>query len=101
MDTGLLDSRDDFGVNGQNDERISYRRVSTSIPITAENFTTNGTSAVENVVFNYTLAFYGPNDIDLTMINDTNLQNATYILSNYRDFALPFYTDESSPYTVE
>jgi hypothetical protein len=101
MDTGLLDSRNDFGVNGQNDERISYRRVSTCIPITTENFTTNGTSSVGSVVFNYTAAFYGPNQIDLTMINDTTLQNATYILSNYRDFALPFYTDESSPYTVE
>lgn len=102
LDSGLLDSRDDLGVNGHNDERISYRRLSTCIPITTDNFTTNGTSSIgDNRMFNYTAAFYGPNQIDLTMINDTTLQNATYILSNYRDFALPFYIDESSPYTVE
>jgi hypothetical protein len=101
MDTGLLDSRNDFGVNGQEDERISYRRMSTCIPITTKHFTTSGTSSVGDAVFNYTAAFYGPNDIDLTMVNDTTLQNATYILSNYREFALPFYIDESSPYTIE
>ncbi|KAE9371335.1 hypothetical protein N431DRAFT_483888 [Stipitochalara longipes BDJ] len=101
LDTGLLDSRDDFGVNGQGFERISYRRASTCVPITTQNFTTNGTSSIGDADFNYTAAFYGPNQIDLTMINDTNLQNATYILSNYRDFALPFYIDESSPYTVD
>lgn len=102
MDAGLVDSRDDFGVNGRDDERISYRRTATCIPVTTQNFTKNGTSSlVGNAAFNYTAAFYGPNQVELTMISDTILQNATYILSNYREFALPFYTDESSPYTVE
>ena len=101
LDTGLLDSRADFGVNGQASERILYRRVSTCIPITTQNFTIRGTSSIGDATFNYTAAFYGPNRYDLTMVNDTTLQNATYILSNYREFALPFYTDESSPYTVE
>jgi hypothetical protein len=101
LDTGLLDSRDDFGVNGQDDERVSYRRLSTCVPIITLNFTTNGTSSVGNAVFNYTAAFYGQNDVDLTMINDTSLQNATYIMSNYKDLALPFAAGRSSPYTVE
>jgi len=101
LDTGLLDSRDDFGINGDKNERISYRRVSTCIPITTQNFTSSGTSVISDEVFNYTAAFYGHNRYDLSMINDTTLWNATYILPNYREFALPFYVEESSPYTVE
>lgn len=101
LDTGLLDSRDDVGVNGQDDERIFFRRVSTCVPINTLNFTTNGTSSIGSAIFNYTAAFYGPNDIGLAMISDTTLQNATYILSNYRPFALLFSAAESSPYTVE
>jgi hypothetical protein len=90
-------------VNGREDERISYRKkTATCIPIATQNFTTNGTtSLVGNTAFNYTAASYGPNQVDLAMANDTILQNATYILPNFRNFTLPFHTDESSPYTIE
>ncbi|EAW06581.1 uncharacterized protein ACLA_082720 [Aspergillus clavatus NRRL 1] len=38
MDTGLLDSNDDFGINSRPDNRVKYRRLTTCAPIYGSSF---------------------------------------------------------------
>jgi hypothetical protein len=33
FDTGLIDSRDDLGINGRDEDRVQYRRVMTCSPV--------------------------------------------------------------------
>jgi hypothetical protein len=39
MDTGLIDSRDDLGINAQDRDRVQIRRNATCIPITTQGYT--------------------------------------------------------------
>jgi hypothetical protein len=46
MATALLDSRNDFGINGRNEDRVSIRRNTTCSPITTAGFTKRGTTSL-------------------------------------------------------
>ncbi|KAE8446476.1 hypothetical protein EG329_011939 [Mollisiaceae sp. DMI_Dod_QoI] len=100
MDTGLIDSREDLGVNGQNEDRIQWRKSATCIPITTDGYSKNGTSFRVygnphfrgNNSFNYTALFYGApiasnySDVGVT---DPDLANATYIYTDFADISIP------------
>ncbi|KAF8851543.1 hypothetical protein BDZ45DRAFT_695838 [Acephala macrosclerotiorum] len=119
MDTGLLDSRDDFGVNSQDKDRVQWRRNVTCVPITTDGYVKSGNSTltlsgelslqgdnndlVTPIPYNYTAAYYGPSDINGTLfgMNDPSLVNATYVFSNYRDYALPFYNREAVSWDID
>jgi hypothetical protein len=116
METGLLDSRNDFGINANDKDRVEVRRNATCIPITTEGYNTNGTSRfgpadslpidnaeVSGMAFNYTALFYGPTYENITGagLADPALRNITYIYTNFRDIATEFWNYERSPYDVQ
>ena len=111
MDTGFIDSRDDLGINAQNDDRVKIRRNTTCIPITTEGYTTTGSSFAGGASsdhpirtpFNYTAVFYGPTYNNLTSagLTDPAIQNSTYIYTKFRDVATSFWRYERSPYDVK
>ncbi|KUJ23520.1 uncharacterized protein LY89DRAFT_184506 [Mollisia scopiformis] len=96
LDTGLLDSSRDFGINGKAEDRIQWRKTATCVPITTSGYSKHGASTMTYDRFNdkgtsnftYTAVFYGPNaDFNLSSmgITDPNLINSIYILTNYQD----------------
>lgn len=73
IDTGYLNSHDDFGLNTPPDERFLYRRITHCAPLvsrgyTAEtNFTGNGTQTTyEQVLYG---SYYGATDTNVTYIS--------------------------------
>lgn len=113
MDTNLLDSRDDFGINGRDEDRIKFKRTATCSPITTQGYTKSGTTLVNYQVFNanssfgqipvnYTAAFYGNGGVSLSHmgVDDLSLENLTYLYTNYRDAATIFYNYNSLPYDI-
>jgi hypothetical protein len=112
MTTGLLDSRDDFGINSGNEDRVHLRKVATCIPITADGYTSNGTTTIYYtnmmrepgaITVNYTAAFYGATGLNLSDVGilDPGLQNMTYMYTNFREAATPYYENFAQPYDVE
>ncbi|KUJ06552.1 uncharacterized protein LY89DRAFT_769160 [Mollisia scopiformis] len=64
LDTGLVDSRDDLGINGREGDRIQWRKNITCVPITTDGHSKNGTSFV-----NYRYPYYrGRNAFNYTAI---------------------------------
>ena len=97
MDTGLIDSHEDFGINAPKSERIQYRKVATCAPINrkslgdqslsrmvpfeSQNDTSNG--HVGDSIAEY---FYGPvlgsgSNATFTYNNDLTYDGAGYMLS--------------------
>lgn len=60
IDTRLMDSRDDLGINGDDMNRVQYRRLITCIPITSQGYIENGSLSSNGMTFNYSAAFAGP-----------------------------------------
>ncbi|KAE9381083.1 hypothetical protein N431DRAFT_457696 [Stipitochalara longipes BDJ] len=87
MDTGLLDSRADFGINSHDDKLIQWRKTATCSPITTDGYVKGGVTTIENNTVNYLAAFYGPSGYNTTHLNASDVENATYIYTNFRDFA--------------
>lgn len=98
LDTGLIDSRDDLGVNSRDSDRIQWRHNVTCAPITTDGYSKNGTSTVNydshysgngNMGFNYTGLYYGPSvqNLSLSGVNDPDLWNATYVHTNFLESA--------------
>jgi hypothetical protein len=102
FDTGLLDSRDDLGVNSKQIDRIQYRKVTTCSPITSDGYVNTGVSTLKGRAYNYTAAFYGiNNDMPSSMSIFGGIPNATYVHSDYKTMELRSDADLSdSPYTV-
>ncbi|KAF2150220.1 hypothetical protein K461DRAFT_315187 [Myriangium duriaei CBS 260.36] len=46
LDTGLLDSRDHFGVNSADSDRLGFRKLTTCAPIVLTNYTTHKNSTL-------------------------------------------------------
>ncbi|KUJ10441.1 uncharacterized protein LY89DRAFT_723648 [Mollisia scopiformis] len=111
MDTGYVDSRDDLGINGKDEDRIQWRRNATCVPIKTDGFSTNGTSVVNykdphyygRNNFNYTALFYGPmyGSPSEWGMDDPALQNATYIYTNFYDIKIHSFSSSVAPYQVE
>jgi hypothetical protein len=52
MDTGLLDSQTDFGINARPADRIQYRRVATCAPVRGQSFVSiRNVSTVGQTIF--------------------------------------------------
>lgn len=94
FDTGLIDSRDDLGINTDDASRVQYRRTSICSPITTEGYVTNGSTSADGFAFNFTAAFYGVN----TILPFEPIPNATYVRTHFNSPAtqqvgsLPQYT---------
>lgn len=107
MDTGVLDSRDDFGINGRDKERIQFRKNTTCVPIKSDGYMVEGNSSIDfdgyfssgssgTAAFNYTAAFYGPmipEQFADSGIEDSSILNATYIYTNFREMATPMWNN--------
>jgi hypothetical protein len=113
MDTGLLDSREDLGINGGENDRVKLRRTVTCSPITTKGYTRSGTTSLDYRVFNrnntfghttinYTAAFYGASNVKtgLVGLGDSTLENITSLLSNFREVATIYYNKKSSLYDI-
>ena len=94
FDTGYIDSSDDLGLNAQARDRISYRRLTTCVPLNDEAYITrsrnvsgNGGPNVEAVD-----AYYGPsNGAD---------RNATYSFAIFSPYLAADQIDDSNPYQL-
>jgi hypothetical protein len=60
MDTGLLDSHVDLGINALADDRVKFRKVTTCSPITLANRTALAPPPYPGQNFNYTGYLFGP-----------------------------------------
>ncbi|CZR67750.1 uncharacterized protein PAC_17649 [Phialocephala subalpina] len=98
LDTGLIDSRDDLGINGDDAHRVQYRKTATCVPITTEGYFENGTNSFSNgLTYNYTAAFYGPNNVLPSELEDSGgIPNATYVHSNFMETVLRYDSDQVS-----
>jgi hypothetical protein len=104
FDTGLIDSRDDLGINGNDRNRVQYRKIATCSPLKTEGFVfaTNSTSSSTGPVLVETGAFYGPN---LGIPPEQSgagggFTNATYVTTNFLDFQIAYDAQAASRYTV-
>ena len=97
FDTGLLDSHQDFGLNGREDDQIFYRRVTNCTVLNdAEHVTDwitpeNGTSSLEGwkvALANYGMSLMFPNT------------SSTYEYSNFADFSTKFQGQTTTPYQL-
>lgn len=61
LDSGLLDSNDDLGINSEVRDRVQYRTVLTCAPITLDGFVKGGSSTIDGRAYNFTAAYYGEN----------------------------------------
>lgn len=103
MDTGYLDSRDDLGINSNDEDRIQWRQVTTCVPIKTDGYIKSGSSSITYFDFtfrvsstpvNYTAAFYGKTGINSTSFGFTDpaLEYMTYIYTHFNNIATNFYT---------
>jgi hypothetical protein len=94
FDTGYIDSSDDLGLNAQDRDRISYRRLTTCIPLndqvyitSARNVSESGGPTVEAVD-----AYYGPSrGAD---------RNATYSFTLFTRYLSADQIDDFNPYQL-
>jgi hypothetical protein len=104
FDTGLIDSRDDLGINSNDRNRVQYRKIATCSPLKTEGFVfpTNSTSSSTRPALVETGAFYGPN---LGVSPEDSgaggtFPNATYVTTNFLDFQLAYDSQAASRYTI-
>lgn len=111
LDTGLMDSRRDLGINSQNTDRVQWRKNATCIPITTKGYSKQGTTSINyrhgpyrgETTFNYTALFYGPTVFPPSIfgVTDTTLANSTYVYTNYIDATFPPANAAIPPYDIE
>lgn len=111
MDTGLLDSRDDFGINSQHFDRVQWRKRATCMPITTSGYTQQGVSFIDytykNIpgrqTINYTALFYGPdyNMLSAAGLTDPAISNATYVFTNFQTEMIPYSDYTEPPYYLQ
>lgn len=103
LDTGLIDSRDDLGINGQDYNRVQYRKISTCSPITTQDYiVASNVTTSKNVTFTAYAAFYGRNNlIPSSKIGAGPINNATYVTSNFQNFEFLYDSIVASPYRIE
>jgi hypothetical protein len=113
MDTGYLDSREHLGINSKDEERITWRQVTTCVPVKTEGHTKSGTTTLDytgtrykgSTTVNYTAAFYGKTLKTPASEGFTDpaagLENMTYVYTNFNDIALDYYLQQASPYTLQ
>lgn len=75
FDSGYLDSREHFGMNTPDNQRIFFRTTMHCAPVTTEGFSKN----VSTPVNNYTQYFYGPSVKNMNFTWQTEDMNAQYI----------------------
>ncbi|KAH7418542.1 hypothetical protein BKA64DRAFT_202525 [Cadophora sp. MPI-SDFR-AT-0126] len=98
LDSTLLDSSHDFGINSLPKDRVSYRKVATCAPVTTDGYIESGESHFKGRGYNYTAAYYGTNN----MMNSSRdmyggLDNATYVHTDYKSLQLGYDTQSGAP----
>lgn len=114
LDSGFLDSRDDFGINAKDEDRIQIRITATCSPITTEGYTKSGTTLLNYQAYNkpdtygqtnvnYIASFYGTTGLNNTYLgfNDPELANSSWIYTNFREVATTYYNEQESPYDIQ
>jgi hypothetical protein len=102
FDSGLIDSREDLGVNSNDANRVQYRKAATCNPLTTDGhiLVTNGT--FDNNTVGLAAAFYGPNN-ELPAMEvgaGENLQNATYFNVDISEYKTAYDYIGSSAYKI-
>ncbi|CZR69594.1 uncharacterized protein PAC_19494 [Phialocephala subalpina] len=103
LDTWFIDSRDDLGINGQDSQRVRYRKSATCSPITTQDYiVTSNVTTSKNVTFTAYAAFYGRNNIiSSNAIGAGPINNATYVTSNFQNFEFLYDSIVASPYRID
>jgi hypothetical protein len=91
LDTGIIDSHGDLGVNAKPNDRIGYRRVTSCTVLNDTDHTTDWIKQNDSSLWAY--ANYGPSLV-------WTIQNTTYSYSNFGDFFTDFTGASTIPYQV-
>jgi hypothetical protein len=95
FDTGYIDSSDDLGLNAQAKDRISYRRLTTCVPLNDKAYITsyrNVSSESGGPNLEAVDAYYGPSyDAD---------RNATYSFGRFAQYFESDQIDDFNPYQL-
>jgi len=113
MTTGMLDSRDDLGINSRDEDRVRFRKVAACAPLKSDGYYENGTTSIRyrsfsegtrgTITVNYTAAFYGATQTNLTLLGltDPTFANMTLLYTNFRDAATTFQNSFESSYDLQ
>ena len=102
FDSGLIDSREDLGVNGNDANRVQYRKTATCNPLAREGHILVVNSTFENNIVGVAAAFYGPNkQLPATEAGaGEGLQNATYFTVDVSEYKTVYDYVGSSGYKI-
>jgi hypothetical protein len=102
FDSGLIDSREDLGVNGDDANRVQYRKIATCSPLTTDGHILVTNSTFANTTAGVAAAFYGPNNAlpALEAGAEDRLQNATYFTVDISEYKTVYDLIGSSAYSV-
>jgi hypothetical protein len=95
FDTGYIDSSDDLGLNAQTKDRISYRRLTTCVPLNDKVYITgyrNVSSDSGGPNLEAVDAYYGP--------SNGGDRNATYSFGNFSQYFEADQIDDFNPYQL-
>ena len=104
LDTGLINSREDLGINSKDDARVQYRRLTTCSPIVIEDYVGIKNTTLGASTFYLIGAFYGPNSQGAPLAeiySDPSTVNATYLTSQFQPFQTPYDQATGSPYLLK
>ena len=97
FDTGLINSRDDFGINAVLSDQLSYRRVTTCTVLNDTSYVSGWNDESTNVssqpLIQQAYANLGPNQFRNT--------TETYSYSNFVDFYTKYTAQTTTPYQVD
>lgn len=102
FDSGLIDSREDLGVNGDDANRVQYRKTATCSPLTTDGHILVTNSTFANNTVGLAAAFYGPNnELPATEAGaEDRLQNATYFTVDISEYKAVYDLIGSSAYSI-
>ncbi|KAE8451722.1 hypothetical protein EG329_003179 [Mollisiaceae sp. DMI_Dod_QoI] len=101
FDTGLIDSREDLGINSDDKNRVQYRKTATCSPISTQGYVLPYNSSQGNQSLTTYAAYYGPNLLQPSdWETDGQIINATYVTSNFEPYVSGYDASSAPAYRV-
>lgn len=101
FDTGLIDSREDLGINSNDKNRVQYRKTATCSPIDTQGYVFSYNSSQGNQSLTTYAAYYGPNLFQpSSWATNGQIINATYVTSNFEPYVSVYDGFAASAYRV-
>lgn len=95
LDTGYLDSHIDFGINEPQENRVTYRKMTTCAPLKTEGFSSNAYEAVNGLgtaaIYSYGNNSYQPTRFGVTQLIPEDGATFAYNRDTYDEPQSPYY----------